>query len=76
MFKVSFEDYIKTLIKLVEKRDFYAEKAKGATDTACWEGLEIGARAEIDDLMDLFGLYFKAEDLTVAYLTSHLKETT
>ena len=77
MFKVSFEDYIKTLIGLLNKRDTYTARARQATDEInhiTWCALATGVDIEIDDLMDLFGYYFEPEELTVDYLTSHLNE--
>ena len=77
MFKVSFEDYIKTLIGLLNKRDTYTARARQATneiDRTTWNSLATGVDTELDDLMDLFGYYFEPEQLTVDYLTSHLNE--
>lgn len=77
MFKVSFEDYIKTLIGLLEKRNTYTARAHQVTseiDRTTWNALATGVDTEIDDLMDLFGYYFEPEELTVEYLTSHLNE--
>ena len=77
MFTVSFENYIKTLIGLLKKRERYADRARQATsesNRAMWSALSTGVDTEIDDLMDLFDYYFEPEELTVDYLTSHLHE--